>query len=121
MGDVTASLRIELFPADVDRSVAFYGLLGFEVSGRSAGPPAYAAVRLGDVRIGLCQAAPVDPATRALPVGTEIVIEVDDVQTTRDRVVARGVELAEDLVEREWELSDFRVHDPDGYYLRFTN
>jgi len=31
------------------------------------------------------------------------------------------VVLAEDLVEREWGLSDFRVTDPDGYYLRFTS
>ena len=118
---MSEQLRIEFFPSDVDRSVAFYGLLGFEVTGRSAGPPAYASVKLGDVRIGLCEAAPVDPATRALPVGTEIVIEVDDVQQRRDEFVGRGVVLAADLVEREWGLSDFRVTDPDGYYLRFTS
>ena len=46
-------LRIEFFPSDVDRTVAFYELLGFEVTGRSDGPPAYASVRLGGVRLGL--------------------------------------------------------------------
>lgn len=62
-----------------------------------------------------------DPATRALPVGTEIVIEVDGIERVRDELVGRGVVLAEDLVAREWGLSDVRVIDPDGYYLRFTN
>ncbi|EAQ00308.1 hypothetical protein JNB_09054 [Janibacter sp. HTCC2649] len=118
---MTERLRIEFFPSDVDRSVAFYELLGFEVTGRSVGPPAYASVKLGDVRIGLCEAAPVDPAARTLPVGTEIVIEVDDVKQRRDEFVGRVVVLAADLVEREWGLSDFRVTDPDGYYLRFTS
>lgn len=114
-------LRIEFFPSDVERSMAFYQLLGFEVRGRTAGPPAYASVQLGDVRIGLCAAEPVDAAARALPVGTEVVIEVDDVERRRDEFVGRGVVLAADLVEREWGLSDFRVTDPDGYYLRFTS
>lgn len=118
---MTESLRIELFPADVDRSVGFYESLGFRASGRSADPVPYAVVRLGDVRIGLCQAAPVDPDTRALPAGTEVVIEVDDVHAARDGVVGRGVDLSEDLVDRAWGLTDFRVTDPDGYYLRFTS
>ena len=114
-------LRVEFFPSDVDRSVAFYERLGFTVAGRSPGPPAYASVRLGDVQIGLCEATPVDPTIRALPVGTEIVIEVDEVERRRDEFLSRGVVLAADLVEREWGLSDFRVTDPDGYYLRFTS
>lgn len=118
---MTEQLRLELFPSDVDRSVSFYELLGFEVVGRSPGPPAYASVRLGDVRIGLCEAEAVIPAARALPVGTEIVLEVDDIGGRRDEIVSRGVVLGEDLVEREWGLTDFRVIDPDGYYLRFTS
>jgi catechol 2,3-dioxygenase-like lactoylglutathione lyase family enzyme len=118
---MTEQLRIELVPSDVDRSVAFYESLGFVVVGHKAGPPAYASVRLGGVRIGLVEAEPVDPSLRAVPAGTEIVIEVDDVKHTRDVAVSRGVRLAEDLSEREWGLTDFRVHDPDGYYLRFTS
>ena len=114
-------LRIEFFPSDVARSVSFYESLGFETVARKAGPPAYASVKLGDVRIGLCQAAFVDPAARALPGGTEVVIEVDNVRRRRDEFVSRGVVLAEDLAEREWGLADFRVIDPDGYYLRFTS
>lgn len=118
---MTEQLRIEIFPSDVARTVAFFEALGFETVGRKAGPPAYASVRLGEVRIGMVESPAVDPALRAVPMGTEIVIDVDDVRALRDRFVQRGVELAEDLVDREWGLTDFRVADPDGYYLRFTS
>ncbi|MCE1178811.1 MAG: VOC family protein [Micrococcales bacterium] len=116
-----ASLRIEIFPADVDVTIGFYAGLGFEVTGRSEGPPRYVSLRLGSVRIGAAEAPRHDPALRAAPIGTEIVIEVDDVRAMRDRAVAAGVTLAEDLTERPWGLTDFRVGDPDGYYLRFTD
>ena len=118
---MTERLRIEIFPSDVARSVTFYEALGFETVGRKAGPPAYASVRLGEVRIGMVEAPVVDPALRAVPMGTEVVIEVDDVRALRDQLAERGVELAEDLVDREWGLTDFRMTDPDGYYLRFTS
>ncbi|PRY59366.1 putative glyoxalase superfamily protein PhnB [Knoellia remsis] len=118
---MSESLRVEFFPADLERSIAFYEALGFEVRGRSSDPVPYAAVRLGGVRIGLAQRPAVDPALRAVPIGTEVVIEVADVVACRDGVVAAGIELAGDLVEREWGLTDFRVTDPDGYYLRFTS
>lgn len=115
-----ATLRIEIFPADVDASVGFYERLGFELVGLKDGPPRYASMRWDDVRIGMCQAEPRDPALRAVPIGTEIVIDVDDVRAVRDHAAGCAIEIAEDLTEREWGLTDFRVHDPDGYYLRVT-
>jgi lactoylglutathione lyase len=36
-------------------------------------------------------------------------------------VVAAGWPLDDDLREQTWRLRDFRVLDPDGYYLRITN
>ena len=51
---------------------------------------------------------------------TELVLEVDDVAAERDRVVAAGWPLEEDLRRRPWGLTDFRVLDPAGYYLRIT-
>ncbi|WP_435200866.1 VOC family protein [Janibacter sp. GS2] len=116
-----ATLRIEIFPCDIDRAVAFYAALGFELVGRKEGPPRYASVRRDEVRIGMVQSPRHPSEQRAVPIGTEIVIAVDDVRAERDRVVAAGVELAEDLRDREWGLTDFRVHDPDGYYLRVTD
>ena len=115
-----AALRIEDFPADVQLTTSFYERLGFQVAGRNDGPPRYAALRMGSVRIGVCEAYPVDPACRAYPAMTEIVIDVDDVHATRDRIVEQGIEPTEDLQKRDWGLTDFLVTDPDGYYLLFT-
>jgi len=117
---MTASLRVEIFPSDRDRTIRFYVGLGFSVTSLSEGPPAYASLRLGDVRIGVCESGAVEPARRAIPAGTEIVIEVDDIRAFRDDAVEAGTCLDEDLKERPWGLIDFRVSDPDGYYLRFT-
>jgi uncharacterized glyoxalase superfamily protein PhnB len=36
-------------------------------------------------------------------------------------VVKAGYRLLEPLRERPWGLRDFRVVDPDGYYLRITH
>ncbi|GAA8850548.1 hypothetical protein DUHN55_34370 [Helicobacter pylori] len=59
---------------------------------------------------------------RHVPSGTEIVlVVVDDVQAERDRLVAAGIDLADDLTDRPWGLTDVRVQDPDGYYLRITD
>nr|WP_240902239.1 VOC family protein [Arthrobacter silviterrae] len=121
MGTVDAFLRVEIFPGDVDVTTDFYERLGFHVTARNDGPPRYASIRMGTVRIGVCEAEPVDPAQRAHPVMTEMVIEVDDVYALRDRIVDRGIIPTENLQEREWGLTDFRVTDPDGYYLRFTS
>jgi lactoylglutathione lyase len=49
------------------------------------------------------------------------VLEVEDAAGERDRVVAAGWPLDEDLRERLWGLTDFRIVDPAGYYLRITN
>jgi uncharacterized glyoxalase superfamily protein PhnB len=51
----------------------------------------------------------------------EIVLEVDDVVGWRDRVLASGYPILEPLQERPWGLTDFRIADPDGYYLRLTS
>lgn len=117
---VDTSLRIEIFVADLDQTVSFYERLGFELTGRSDGPPRYAALRLGQARVGAAEVDAVDPKLRAVPIGTEIVLEVDNVREVRDCVVNAGVDLSADLQGRPWGLEDFRLSDPDGYYYRFT-
>lgn len=121
MVGVDASLRIEIFVADLDQTVTFYERLGFEITGRSDGPPRYAGFRLGQARVGAAEARAIDPTLRAVPIGTEIVIDVDDLRDVRDRVVGAGLELEADLQDQPWGLQDFRLSDPDGYYYRFTS
>ena len=47
--------------------------------------------------------------------------EVDDVDAWHRRVFASGHPVFEPLQERPWGLRDFRIVDPDGYYLRVTS
>lgn len=116
-------LRVELFPADLDVFADFYvRVLGFAiVDDRRQHDVPYIAVQRDSVRIGALRAwQAVDPAGRGAPTGAELVLEVDDVLVERNRVVAAGWPLASDLALQPWGLSDFRLFDPDGYYLRIT-
>lgn len=123
---------MELFVDDVDVSVAFYtGVLGFAVTRRSED---YVSLRRGSVVLGLGPAAKL-PAQGAGPgftrqrlaecrgVGVEIVLELDDlaqVTALHELCQARGT-VVQALQRRPWGLHDFRVSDPDGYYLRITH
>lgn len=117
-------LRVELFVASLDVFADFYtSVLGFAVTDdRRESDSPYLAVRRDEVRIGAVPVAgSIDHCARAVPVGTELVLEVDDLTAERDRVVAAGWPLETDLRARSWGLTDFRLHDPDGYYLRITD
>jgi len=58
---------------------------------------------------------------KQVTVGVEIVLEVDDVEGWHARVGASGYPILESLQDRPWGLRDFRIADPDGYYLRITS
>jgi lactoylglutathione lyase len=122
--------RIELFVDDLDAAVRFYeGALGFRMTRREAD---YASLERGDAVLGLGAVAklPADGEgpgfTRARlagvrGAGVEIVLEVPDVDAALKAAQRAGVRVVEPLRERPWGLRDFRVVDPDGYYLRITH
>jgi lactoylglutathione lyase len=123
------SVRLELFVQDMDQAIAFYThVLGFEVLRREA---AYASLRNGSVLVGLGPIAKLPDehggyftrsklrAARGL--GVEIVLEVDDVHAMYEQTQSRGYPIEEPLQKRQWGLTDFRLVDPDGYYLRITS
>lgn len=118
-----ATLRCEIFPADLDATAAFYvDVLAFEIvrDERDRQAP-YLALRRGDVHLGAAQRAAVaDEQQRRPPVGVELVLEVDDLEADRARVAAAGWPVAEDITPRPWGLRDFRLLDPDGWYWRLT-
>jgi len=125
-------VRFELFVDDVERSLAFYAAaLGLQPP-PGYDPAGYVPVSAGRMRIGLQRrsALPAEhhfrPAHFAGPrgVGVEIVVEVDDVDAAfaraRDAAVSHGGQV-EPLAARPWGQTDFRLIDPDGYYVRVTS
>jgi len=52
--------------------------------------------------------------------GVELVVVVEDVAALHARAVASGQADISALVAQPWGLTDFRVVDPDGYYIRVT-
>jgi uncharacterized protein YbjT (DUF2867 family)/predicted enzyme related to lactoylglutathione lyase len=117
------ALRIEIFPADLDATAAFYtDVLGFRVTRdeRAADVP-YLGLERGRIRIGaVARPEPPDRAPRRPPTGVEIVLEVADVEAERDRVRRAGWPIVEDIASQPWGLRDFRLLDPSGYYVRLT-
>lgn len=48
-------------------------------------------------------------------------IEVDNLEELYRKVTASGYPISSSLQERSWGARDFRVVDPEGYYIRFTD
>lgn len=99
--------------ADLDRSVAFYELLGF-VSDRLSGYVVFAA---GDAELHLSRTGTVlDPGG--------CLIHVSDAAVTRAALAARGVQLLSDLESDGRSgagIRSFTVEDPDGNKIRFAS
>lgn len=125
-------LRFELFVDDVEVSVHFYGATLGLAPPLNWSPQGYVPLRSGPVTIGIQHHTKLpgnhhfSPARLSGPrgVGVEIVIEVDDV----DRAYALASAAAEQrhgriepLTDRPWGTRDFRLLDPDGYYVRVTS
>jgi catechol 2,3-dioxygenase-like lactoylglutathione lyase family enzyme len=120
-------LRIELFVRDVRASAAFYvEALGFQILRHD--PSGYLSIGRPGVVIGLNRAdrlpdghpvkpLPGEPAGR----GVELVVAVSDVDGAYAQAVASGRSVESPLTRRSWGLTDFRLLDPDGYYVRLTS
>ena len=123
------SLRLELFVQDMERSVNFYcRVLGFEILRSSSD---YASLQNGSVILGLGPISKLAEqegyftrtrlSTQERGLGVEIVFEVKDVRGMYERVQTAGYAIFEPLQQQSWGLEDFRIVDPDGYYLRITS
>ena len=121
-------LRLELFVEDMDASIGFYTrVLGFEVLREHPGD--YASLRCGDVTLGIGPISKLpeeggyftrEIASLRRGLGAEIVLEIDEVDEWHGRVLGCGYPIFEPPQDRPWGLRDFRIVDPDGYYLRLT-
>ena len=114
--------KFELFVSDATESAAFYSILGFRIV--HSKPYGYTTLESGYTVVALSPLPWWLPVhwfgfLRSPPIGTEIVFYVADLEGTRGRLAEAGhspgaVEL------QSWGDRDFRVRDPDGYYIRIS-
>jgi len=118
---------VEFFVSDVDRSIEFYRHLGFHVTKRYED---WILLRRGETRLGLqgdahAVAGPhyFTPNIGHHPRGTgvEVSIQVDDVDAAYEQALAAGLNVVKPIQDRPWRTRDFRLADPDGYFVRVTS
>lgn len=119
------TLRLELFVTDVATSRSFYTrVLRFAADEQHG--DGYTPLRQGAVVLSLNRHAslpkdhPIHIAPHERPGrGIEIVLEVDDIEALYAHVQSQDWP-SSPLQHQPWGLVDFRLVDPDGYYLRLT-
>lgn len=123
-----ASVRFEVFPSDLDRCIKFYTeVLRFTLR-RHEPASNYAYMQRDAIFIGAVETKSSDFPNeegpqlqyRIWPTGVEIVFEVDNLDEERQWVMGKSWLLDEDIKMQPWGLRDFRLRDPDGYYIRIT-
>ena len=123
------TLRLELFTSDMEASINFYtDVLGFTMAGEKP-DPSYQVVTKGGVVLGIGPINKLSPDHYFDPklkntqkgYGAEIVLEVEDIGELYQKVKSNGYPIHSDLKKQNWGLTDFRLIDPDGYYLRITS
>jgi lactoylglutathione lyase len=120
------TFRLELFVTDLSASADFYRrVLKFRIGERAA--DGYTPMTNGQVQLSLNLHSalpddhPVKAGTQERPGrGIEIVLEVDDIDALYEHVVAQKWPLSSELKRQPWGKTDFRLTDPDGYYVRIT-
>ncbi|MBY2951881.1 VOC family protein [Rhizobium leguminosarum] len=118
-------LSLELFVESLEKSLDFYRrALGFEIKGSPSTD--YTMLKNGDAVIAINSRSVlstdhplrIDTGQRA-GLGIEIVLKVADVEDAYRAAKESGWPLS-DLALQPWGLRDFRLVDPDGYYVRVT-
>ncbi|WP_116113448.1 VOC family protein [Austwickia chelonae] len=113
----------EVFHQDVRVPAKFYvTVLGFTLSEEPC--PADAedtTVHRGELRVGCSRDPQADTRSRKPPVGSEIVLQMDDVHAEYERAQSAGWPIEDALQDRPWGMTDFRIFDPTGQYIRITS
>jgi lactoylglutathione lyase len=118
---------VELHVSDVEASIRFYEALGFRVVRRwedwirldRAGAEL---VLQGDAYV---RSHPhyfsehIDRSPRGA--GVEITVEVEDVDEVHAAAIAAGLRIVKAIQDRPWKARDFRLADPDGFFIRVSS
>ena len=122
-------ITVELFVPDVEAGVRFYTeKLGFDLlrleRGTIEGCQQGTFAVVGLERAALLIAHRSLEGGLALPPGggaIDIRIVVDDVDALYGRARDSGVDIVQELADRDYGLRDFIVRDPNGFRLRFAS
>jgi catechol 2,3-dioxygenase-like lactoylglutathione lyase family enzyme len=119
-------LHVEFFVNDLERSRDFYtSVLGFSITRQK--DDGFTELRRGSATLALnsttilkpdhpARAAPNERSAR----GVEIVLIADDLHEVYQRVLANEWPLSTPMTDQPWGMTDFRLIDPDGCYIRVT-
>lgn len=119
---IISESKFELFVHDSAASAAFYRALGFEIAHRK--PDGYTTLTSGSTVIALSPLPWWLPMhwfgwLRHPPLGTEIVLYTQQLERAHARLENSGYSPGTPAVQA-WGDRDFRIRDPDGYYVRVT-
>ena len=112
-GEGFAQGVVEIVGPDLERSLAFYLALGFELL-RRTGP--FAVVHWQGQRLFLAENADAPTSNR----WTNLRIVVDDVDAMLARIRMLGIEPAHPIGDQPYGLRDFVIADPSGFGIRFA-
>jgi uncharacterized glyoxalase superfamily protein PhnB len=122
------TIRLELFTSNIAKTVSFYqDVLGFKPLNSAS--HTYQPIQNGQVVLGIGLLESLgnnhyfnsELSDLKFGYGVEIVLEVDDIQLIYNKVKKANVEIESELKKRPWGLKDFRLVDPNGYYIRVTS
>ena len=108
-----------LVVSDIERSVSFYcDKLGFVEPALWGDPPCFAMINRDEFDLMLTLA---DSLDRVRPHGLEgvwdLYIRVEDARAEADALRAAGVTLDLEPYERDYQMTELEISDPDGYRI----
>ncbi|MGN4444852.1 VOC family protein [Bacillus cereus group sp. MYBK79-1] len=118
--------RLELFVEDLQRSIRFYEeILTLVFSKKNA---TGAMIKLEDFSLLLTpdyilnenhylKTGGLNPKGK----GVEVIIVFDNIEQIYQHVLEKNYPVESNLKIQSWGMKDFRLVDPDGYYLRLTS
>ena len=102
---------------DMEKALAFYKKLGFEEGFLWQEPVTYAVLNAGEnaaVHLSL-----LEPERRDNPIKSIIYLFVHDVDALYQRCLDEQIDIHVEIGDRDYQMRDFEVLDPDGNLLTF--
>jgi catechol 2,3-dioxygenase-like lactoylglutathione lyase family enzyme len=110
----TEQLVVEVLVRSLDRALAFYRNLGFELVGRHG---TFAAIAWEGHRLFLDEQPQLVPSPSPQ---ANVRVMVPDVDTWWQRASRLGARIIAPVADRDYGLRDFTLADPDGFGIRFA-